>query len=132
MPWESIWQVPSQWPTGCGGGSAVGHWEGTCQIDSQGMTYDFDLDFDIDTDEKGEVAGVALFDITGANADFVESNIEGTHKGKDVAFSVDVVQDLVPVSFKVEAELKGDTLDGDCILGVMGLGIRGDLELDRS
>ena len=109
----------------------VGHWEGTCQIDSLGVAYDFEMDFDIDSDEKKEIEGVVWFDVTGGYAEPQEFDLMGTRKGKDVAFSIDVDQDLVPVTFSVEAVIKGDTMDGDCVLGASGIGVRGELELDR-
>ena len=109
----------------------MGHWEGTCQIDSLGVAYDFEMDFDIDSDEKKEIEGVVWFDVTGGSAEPQEFDLMGTRKGKDVAFSIDVDQDLVPVTFSVEAVIKGDTMDGDCVLGASGIGVRGELELDR-
>lgn len=110
---------------------SVGHWEGTCEIDSMGVAYDFEMNFDIDSDEKKEIEGVLLFDVTGGYAEPQAFDFAGTRKGKDVTFSIDVDQELMPITFSVEAVIKGDTMDGDCVLGVSGIGVRGVLELDR-
>lgn len=123
--------------SGCifGGNDAVGHWEGECNIDSSGTEANYPLTLDIDSDEKKELDGTCVVDLSGGYGMDSEVEITGTRKGKNVEFEL-MLDDIYSgtdfgLTFRAEAKLKGDDLVGDCFVGAMGFAIRGDMELTR-
>ena len=129
--------LPPLFLTGCifGGNDTVGHWEGDCFIDSFGTEATYAIVLDIDSEEKKELVGSSLVDLTGGFSDPAPVDMVGTRKGKNVEFELllDSLYDDTDFSltFRGEAKLKGDDLVGDCFVGAMGFAIRGDLDLVR-
>ena len=131
---------------GClgGGGSndAVGLWEGDCTLASFGTSTTMEVTLDIQSDEDGELAGTGLFlDTSYMTAvptddvlDTMALPLTGTRTGKSVEASLQL-ETLATLDFElsygIEAELKKDTLEGECSVGVMGLTLTGAMELIR-
>ena len=117
---------------GCGSAEIVDVWSGDCFISYGGDEIIYAIELDIDSDEKGEVGGTALFDLTGLG-DLSEVGVSGTRKGKDLELELDVADDTlgIPVTLELIAKVKGDEMTGECVLRTFGVGVSGDLTLAR-
>jgi len=116
---------------GCGQADVVDVWSGDCAITFDGEQVTYDLEIDIDSDEKGELGGTALFDVTGLG-DLTEIPVDGTRKGKDVEIELVLDDETgLPISLEIAATAKGDEMMGDCVMRTFGIGVSGNLELGR-
>ena len=101
---------------GCGifGPSAVGSWEGTCTIDSNGYELDVDFEFELDEDKGGLLSGEGLYTHIGYE---FEGDVEGERDGLDMKVEIDGETDSKSLKLQLDGELDGDDFTGDCDLG---------------
>ena len=124
--------------TGClfGGPDTIGTWVGDCSISSFGYEETFDIELDISSDEKKELEGWAVFTDHSYGVPF-EGVIVGTRKGKDIEMTLDLSEATqyagmdFDISMGVEGKVKGNKIDGACVLTAMGIGTKGDMLLER-
>ena len=108
--------------------SVVGQWEGECELDA----YDVAIEMDIESDGGGDVAGEAEIEFTYNGTDYkCEGDIEGTRDGSTVNLVLDDLEDPEGVScgdLRIEAELDGDSMEGECVSGEEDGDFEADLE----
>ena len=109
---------------GCFGPTAVGSWEGTCEVSGSGYTVEIEVEFDIEEDKGGELAGEGEFSYYGYK---FEGDVEGSRDGIDVEVEIDGEGSGYSAKMDIEAELEGDELSGDCSFS----SVDGDFEAER-
>ena len=119
---------------GCVQADVAGSWTGDCAVTSMGVDETYALELELEAGDDGGLTGTGLLD--DGTAAFALTAV-GEVQGRKVSLTLDpevvvtATGETLDVSYGIEAKAKGEQLVGDCIVGAMGINVRGALTLDR-